>query len=283
MRKLLSTILVAVFLFGTLNLQAADETPEKTEATDSSSAATDSVPVEEAAPVKTEGVEKAPVEVKQTTKGTSEIIKDKFIEGGVGFMSIVLICLILGLAIAIERIIALNLATTNTKKLLEKTQQALRNGGVSEAKRVVSTTPGPVASIFAQGLVRIKEGIESVEKSILGYGSVEMGKLERGLTWISLFIVLAPLFGFMGTVIGMIGAFDNIEAAKTIEIDGIAGDIKVALLTTVGGLVVAVILQVFYNYCVSKIDAIVNDMDEASILFVDMLIAEEVIGTDKKA
>lgn len=205
------------------------------------------------------------------------VIKDKFIEGGPVFMSIVTTCLIFGLAIAIERIIALNLATTNVDKLLKNVKSALQAGGVDAAHDLCAKTPGPVASIFSQGLLRSGEGAEAVEKSIETYGSVEMGKLEKGLTWVSLFISLAPMFGFMGTVIGMIDAFDTIEAAEDIKIDQVAGGIKTALLTTVAGLIVAVILQVFYNYCISKIDNIVNQMEEASISMVDLLIAEEVI------
>ena len=201
-----------------------------------------------------------------------QIIKDKFIEGDPTFMSPVLICLILGLAIAIERIISLNLSTTNTAKLLSKVEDALESGGIEAAKEVTKSTRGPVASIFTQGLMRMSEGIEMVEKSVIAYGSVEMGRLERGLVWISLFISLAPMLGFMGTVIGMIGAFDAIEAAGDISPSLVAGGIKVALLTTVGGLIVAIILQLFYNYCVSKIDSIVNSMEDASISLVDLLV-----------
>ncbi len=201
-----------------------------------------------------------------------QAIKTKFIEGGWQFMSIVLLCLILGLAVAIERIITLNLSTTNTKKLLSNVEEALSSGGVEAAKDVCKNTRGPVASIFTQGLLRISEGIEMVEKSIISYGSVEMGRLERGLVWISLFISLAPMLGFMGTVIGMIDAFDAIEAAGDISPSLVAGGIKVALLTTVGGLIVAVILQLFYNYLVSKIDSLVNQMEDASISFVDILV-----------
>lgn len=201
-----------------------------------------------------------------------QAIKTKFIEGGWQFMSIVLLCLILGLAVAIERIITLNLSTTNTKKLLSNVEEALSSGGVEAAKDVCKNTRGPVASIFTQGLLRISEGIEMVEKSIISYGSVEMGRLEKGLVWISLFISMAPMLGFMGTVIGMIDAFDAIEAAGDISPSLVAGGIKVALLTTVGGLIVAVILQLFYNYLVSKIDSLVNQMEDASISFVDILV-----------
>ncbi|HBH25695.1 MAG TPA: flagellar motor protein MotA [Cytophagales bacterium] len=201
-----------------------------------------------------------------------QAVKEKFIEGGWQFMSIVLACLILGMAVAIERIITLNLATTNTKKLLAQVDEALTKDGVEGAKEVCKSTRGPVASIFTQGLMRMSEGVEMVEKSIISYGSVEMGRLEKGLIWISLFISVAPMLGFMGTVIGMIGAFDTIEAMGDIQASAIAGNIKVALLTTVAGLIVAVILQFFYNYLVSKIDSLVNQMEDASISFIDLLV-----------
>ncbi len=203
-------------------------------------------------------------------------IKKLFIEGGAVFMSFVLIALILGLAFAIERIIYLSLATTNTKKLLKKVENALDEGGVEAAKEVCRNSRGPVASIFYQGLDRSAEGVEAVEKTIVAYGSVQMGLLERGLTWIALFIALAPMLGFMGTVIGMIGAFDSIQAMGEISPAAVAGGIKVALITTVSGLIVAIILQIFYNYIVSKVDAIVNNMEDASISVVDLLIKHNV-------
>ena len=202
-------------------------------------------------------------------------LKTRFIEGGPGFMGIVLICLILGLAISIERIIFLNLATTNTQKLTQGVEQALASGGVEEAKDLCRNTKGPVASIFYQGLDRVDEGVESAEKAVVAYGGVQMGQLEKNVSWISLFIALAPMLGFMGTVIGMIQAFDKIEAAGDMQPSLVAGGIKVALLTTVFGLVVAIILQVFYNYIVAKIDSIVNDMEDASITLVDTLVAHK--------
>lgn len=211
-------------------------------------------------------------EMPQEEKTFTQQVKAKFIEGDPLFMSMPLVCLILGLAVAIERIITLNLSTTNTRKLLAKVEDALESGGVEGAKEVTKSTRGPVASIFTQGLMRMSEGIEMVEKSVIAYGSVEMGRLERGLVWISLFISLAPMLGFMGTVIGMIGAFDAIEAAGDISPSLVAGGIKIALLTTVAGLIVAIILQLFYNYCVSKIDSIVNSMEDASISLVDLLV-----------
>jgi biopolymer transport protein ExbB len=201
-----------------------------------------------------------------------QAIKTKFIEGGPGFMATVVLCLIFGLALSIERIIYLNLATTNTNKLLASVEEALKNGGVEAAKEVCRTTKGPVASIFYQGLDRMDQGVEMVEKSVVSYGGVQMGLLESGLSWITLFISIAPSLGFLGTVIGMIGAFDAIEAAGDISPNVVAGGMKVALITTVAGLIVAIILQLFYNYIVSKIDSIVVAMDDASISLVDMLV-----------
>ena len=219
-----------------------------------------------------EGVAVIEEEVVEEEVSFHQVIKQQFIDGGPEFMGIVLICLILGLAISIERIIHLNLATTNVSKLLGKVDEALNSGGVEAAKEVCRNTNGPVASIFVQGLMRMSEGVEMVEKSIIAYGSVEMGKLEKGMVWISLFISLAPMLGFMGTVIGMIDAFDAIAAAGDVSPSLVAGGIKVALLTTVGGLIVAVILQLFYNYLVSKVDSLVNSMEDASITLVDMLV-----------
>jgi biopolymer transport protein ExbB len=207
--------------------------------------------------------------------GFHQELKKRFIEGGPEFMGIVLLCLILGLAIAIERIIFLNLSTTNTKKLTQEVEDALASGGVEAAKEVCRNTKGPVASIFYQGLDRTDEGIDAAEKAVVAYGGVQMGQLEKNVSWISLFIALAPMLGFMGTVIGMIQAFDKIEAAGDMQPSLVAGGIKVALLTTVFGLVVAIILQVFYNYIIAKIDSIVNDMEDASITLMDLLIRQK--------
>ena len=203
-------------------------------------------------------------------------IKQKFIEGGPGFMGIVLVCLILGLAIVIERIIYLNMATTNTDKLLNNIESALNSGGVDAAKEVCRDTKGPVASIFYQGLDRSHEGIDMVEKSVVSYGGVQMGLLEKGLSWLSLFIALAPMLGFLGTVIGMIFAFDKIVSDGQVSPTTVAGGIKVSLLTTVFGLIAAIILQIFYNYIVSKVDGIVNEMEDASISLVDMMLKHKI-------
>jgi biopolymer transport protein ExbB len=202
----------------------------------------------------------------------TQTFKDRFIQGDPFWMSLPLICLILGLAMVIERIIYLNMASTNTTKLLTSVEDALKSGGVDAAKEVCRNTRGPIAGIFYQGLDRAHEGVDIAEKSIVAYGGVEVGRLERGLPWISLFIALAPMLGFLGTVIGMIIAFDRIEAAANISPTIVAGGIKVALLTTVFGLIVAIVLQVFYNYLQSKIDSITGQMEEASIGLVDLLV-----------
>lgn len=200
-----------------------------------------------------------------------QVLKQRFIEGDPQFMGIVLVALILGLAIAIERIIYLNMSTTNTKKLVASVDEALSSGGVEAAKEVCRNTKGPVASIFYQGLERGEEGIDAAEKAVVGYGGVQMGLLEKNVSWLSLFIALAPMLGFMGTVIGMIDAFDRIAVANDISPAVVAGGIKIALLTTVFGLIVAIILQIFYNYIISKIDSIVNNMEDASISLIDLL------------
>jgi len=219
--------------------------------------------------------EEAAEEMPAESASFTQELKKRFIEGGPGFMGIVLICLILGLAIAIERIIFLNLSTTNTTKLTAGVEEALSSGGVESAKELCRNTKGPVASIFYQGLDRVDEGVENAEKAVVAYGGVQMGQLEKNVSWISLFIALAPMLGFMGTVIGMIQAFDKIEAAGDMQPSLVAGGIKVALLTTVFGLIVAIILQIFYNYIVAKIDSIVNDMEDASITLIDILVAHK--------
>ena len=204
-------------------------------------------------------------------ESTINLLVRYFNEGG-EFMWPVLIILLLGLAIALERVITLNRADINTRKFIVNVKRALEDGGISAAEEVCANTRGPVASVFQAGLLRVDEGIDAVEKAVVAYGSIEMSFLERGLVWLSLFIALAPMFGFLGTVVGMVAAFDAIEAAGDISPSLVAGGIKIALLTTVFGLIVAIILQFFYNYAVSKIDRIVVDMEEASIELIDSLV-----------
>jgi biopolymer transport protein ExbB len=205
-------------------------------------------------------------------RSAHQVVKKNFIDGGWQFMAIVLVCLILGLAIAIERIITLSLATVNTKKLVEDLETAINDGDMDKAKQICKSTAGPTAEVLGEGLKRVDDGIDAVEKAIVSNGSVQMGLLEKGLVWLALFIALAPMLGFMGTVLGMIDAFDSIEKAGDIQPSMVAGGIKVALLTTVFGLITAIILQIFYNYITSKVDSLVNSMEDATISLVDILI-----------
>lgn len=205
-----------------------------------------------------------------STGGFANELAFRFNEGG-GFMWPVLIVLIIGLAIAFERIISLNRADINARKFMADVKESLDNGGVAQAEEVAANTRGPVASVVQAGLTRFDEGMDVVEKAVVSYGSIEMSFLERGLVWLSLGISLAPMFGFLGTVVGMVQAFDDIAAAGDISPTIVASGIKVALLTTVFGLIAAIILQIFYNYCVSKIDRITADMEEASVDLIDAL------------
>ena len=273
MKKLLALLMLfSVLSFG--NSTALFAQADTAAATDTDTAAVEAE-AEPVAPVQTTNEAADVAEFEEEDETFHQTVKRLFIDGGWEFMGIVLLCLILGLAVAIERIITLNMATTNTKKLLANVEDALSTGGIEAAKEVTRNNSSPIASIFTQGLMRSSEGIDMVEKSIVSYGSVEMGRLEKGLVWISLFISLAPMLGFMGTVIGMIGAFEAIEQAGDISPIVVANGIKVALLTTVAGLIVAIILQLFYNYCVSKIDSIVNKMEDASIALVDLLVKHQ--------
>ena len=271
MRKLLLMLLVFGLAVSSGSLYAQDEqNAEQTEATATEETVETEAPVAEEAP--------APVQETSTTADLTgyQVLKKYFIDGDWRFMAFVLVCLILGVAFCIERIITLNIATTNTDKLLSKIDESLKSGNVSQAMEICKATPGPTASILHEGLKVSSNGPDAVEKAVVSYGSVQMGLLERGLVWISLFIAMAPMLGFMGTVIGMIQAFDRIEAVGDLSPSVVAGGIKVALLTTVFGLVTAMVLQVFYNYIISKIDGIVNKMEDASIALVDILASNNI-------
>ena len=202
-----------------------------------------------------------------------QVLMQKFLEGGWEWMLPVLVCLVIGLAVAIERMLFLSFSNINTKKFIAKFEKTLNENGVEAAKDLCRNTRGPIASIYYQGLDRLDQGMDAVEKAVVSYGSVQTGQMESGLSWIGLFIALSPMLGFMGTVVGMVGAFDQIQAAGDISPTIVAGGIKVALLTTLMGLISAVILQLFYNYIVSKIDNLVNAMEDASITLVDILTA----------
>ena len=225
----------------------------------------------------TEEVAQAPAnDLAALTAGAPEVpltqaLKTKFIEGGAGFMSLIIICLVIGLALSIERILYLSFSKTNTKKLIADVEKALEEGGIEKAKEVCRNTRGPVASSYYQGLLHYDQGIDVVEKNIVSYGSVQNSELESGLSWISLFIAIAPSLGFLGTVIGMIQAFDAIQAAGDISPNVVAGGMKVALITTVAGLIVAMILQVFYNYILAEIEGLTAKMEDSTISLLDIV------------
>ena len=260
MKKLFLIVAVAIFSLGTVNAFAQETTTPATEET----AVVEETVVDEVPASDTQLAEAKPMH---------QVLMQKFLEGGWEWMLPVLLCLVIGLAVAIERILYLSLSTINSKKLIASVEEALKNGGIEAAKEVCRNTRGPIASIYYQGLDRYDQGLDAVEKAVVSYGSVQTGQMESGLSWIGLFIALSPMLGFMGTVVGMIAAFDAIQAAGDISPTLVAGGIKVALLTTLMGLIAAVVLQLFYNYIVSKIDSLVNDMEDSSITLMDILTA----------
>ncbi len=286
MKRLFSILgLATVFLFAGFHVQAANAAAltvqQDTAMTQDSMSATSGDTAQAATPVATQDNTSSTSNTEETQTAAasstsdslsfSQQVKKRFIEGGPVFMGLILLCLILGLAVAIERIIFLNLSSTNTKKLSRQVEDALNNGGVEEAKDLCRNTRGPVASIYYQGLDRTDEGLDAAEKAVVAYGGVQMGQMEKNVSWVALFISIAPMLGFMGTVFGMITAFDRIESAGTMAPALVAHGIKIALLTTLFGLIVAIILQIFYNYIIAKIDSIVNDMEDASITLIDIL------------
>lgn len=274
MKKTISSLVIAAAMtFGFVNLSVA-ETPDALTETQTEEIVEETPSVAEEAQMGSG--EEVAVEETQIELSFVQTLKQKYIEGAPLWMTPVLICLIIGLALSIERIVYLNLSTINTKKFLEEVETALKNGGVEAAKEVCRNTRGPIASIFYQGLDRAEEGIEMAEKSVVSYGGVQMGLLEKGLSWLSLFIALSPMLGFLGTVIGMIFAFDKIIQDGQVSPITVAGGIKVSLLTTVFGLIAAIILQIFYNYVVSKIDGLVNEMEDASISLIDMMLKHKI-------
>lgn len=271
MKKIFASLaLVGAMAFGITNATFAqdsfDEFTEQTAAPQEAAPAPEVAPAPAAAPAATPAVE-AP-----SNQGMFQALKIKFIEGGAGFMAIVALCLIIGLALCIERIITLSLSSINTKKFVDTVEGFLKNGNVQGALDYTAKTRGPIASIFNQGLSRFAEGPEAVEKTVVSYGSVQMGSLEKNITWISLTIALAPMLGFMGTVIGMIQAFDKIQQVGDISATVVAGGIKVALLTTVFGLIVAMILQLFLNFILTRIEALTTEMEDSSIKLLDMIV-----------
>lgn len=279
MKKLFALILCSVFIVGNMTSVFAQPKNEPTAAQTQKVNKVDSPPTNAGEPKKVEdgNAQKAKEEQKGSLTLTQSI-KNKFIEGDPVWMTPVLVCLLLGLAIVIEKIISLFLTSINAKKFTEDVDKILKSDGLEAAKTFCRNTKGPIASIYYQGLDRAKDGkIEEVEAAVQSYGSVQMGQLEKGMVWISLFIALAPMLGFLGTVVGMIQAFDKIEKEGDISPTVVASGIKVALLTTVAGLIVAIILQIFYNLLLSKIDSIANEMEEASIDLTDILVKNKVV------
>lgn len=280
MKKVISSLAIAAAMtFGFTSFATAqDEAPVDTAAVEEVAEGNEEDAADAVSAAAQEGEEETTT-ADETAKEELDFVqtlKQKYIEGDPLWMTPVLICLIIGLALSIERIVYLNLSTINTKKFLDQVETALKNGGVEAAKDVCRNTRGPIASIYYQGLDRADEGIEMVEKSVVSYGGVQMGLLEKGLSWLSLFIALAPMLGFLGTVIGMIQAFDKIVEDGQVSPTTVAGGIKVSLLTTVFGLIAAIFLQIFYNYIVSKVDGLVNEMEDSSISLVDMMLKHKV-------
>jgi biopolymer transport protein ExbB len=261
MKKVFAILsIVAIFSFGsTMTAVAQDSTATAPTTAVADSAVSDSTQVTEAAAAVEEG-------------GMHKGLKQKFIEGGAGWMAPIAFCLIVGLALCIERILYLSLSSTSTKKLLNSIDEAWDKGGVTAAMEICRNTRGPVASIFYQGLSRYDEGIDVVEKTVASYGGVQLGLLEKNLSWITLFITLSPSLGFLGTVVGMIQAFDKIQQVGDISATIVAGGMKVALLTTVFGLIVAMILQIFFNYILTLIESLTTDMEDSSISLLDIIV-----------
>lgn len=268
-------ILVVLTLGLTLNL-AAQEDATDLAGTETEVATGDAGPAEAAQDVELKNANTKNAEEAEEDLTFSQKLKQKFIQGDPLWMTPVLLCLIIGMALSIERVVYLNLSTIDTNKFKQEIEDALKSGGVAAALEVARNTRGPIASIYYQGLSRADEGVDIVEKSIISYGGVQNGLLEKGMTWLQLFIALSPMLGFLGTVIGMIQAFEQIVKDGQVSPITVAGGIQVSLLTTVFGLISAIILQIFYNYITSKVDGIVNEMEEASISLVDMMLANKV-------
>lgn len=272
MKKLIALLTIAGFMtFGISNsvLAQQEENVPQTEQAAPAEAAVEEVAAEEAAPV--EEIVTTTIAEEEEAPTFHEVLKKQYIDGGWGFMTLILVILVLGMALSIERIIYLTLSTTNTKKLLADFEKALNEGGIEKAKELCRNTRGPVASIFYQGLLRYNDGLDEVEKAMISYGSVMSGNLSSGSSWITLCISLGPNLGFFGTVIGMVQAFDDIAKAGDISPTIVASGMKVALLTTVFGLITAMVLQVAYNFILSKNEGILNDMEDSTITFMDIL------------
>lgn len=269
MKKILF-ILFALICFSITTVSAQDKGAKPETSTDTTTAIVDTTSTSTL-------LDEAALELEDSTAVSTEEggaytqLKTKFVDGGVGFMSLVALCLIIGLAFCIERIIYLSMSEIDAKKFMQQIEDKLTKDGVESAKELCRNTRGPVASICYQGLLRINETAENIERSVASYASVQIGNMEKGCSWITLCIAMAPSLGFLGTVIGMVMAFDNIETAGDIGPTIVASGMKVALITTIFGIITALILQLFYNYILSKIDHLTAQMEESSITLMDIL------------
>jgi biopolymer transport protein ExbB len=249
--------------------------PTAAQETDSTSATATAVAVTETPTELIDEDEMNVIELAAENSGFHSQLKKKFIEGSAGFMSLVALALILGLAVCIERIIYLTLSEVNAKKLMAEVEKKVEANDIEGAMSLCRDTRGPVASIAYQGLLRHKDTLENIERSVSSYASVQIGNMEKGCSWITLCIAMAPSLGFLGTVIGMVMAFDNIEMAGDIGPTIVASGMKVALITTIFGIITALILQLFYNYILTKIDRLTAQMEESAITLMDILSEEK--------
>nr|WP_314754304.1 MotA/TolQ/ExbB proton channel family protein [uncultured Prevotella sp.] len=281
MKKILACFCLSIVLLAASSMpvraqQVKGKTPveavQKTQKAVADSAVTDSLEADSALLAQDESSMLNDMDEVGEDKSFHQLLKSKFIEGNAGFMSLVALALVIGLAFCIERIIYLSLSEINAKKFMADLDDKLMAGDVEGAKTMCRETRGPVASICYQGLLRISESIDNIERSVVSYGTVQSANLEKGCSWITLFIAMAPSLGFLGTVIGMVMAFDQIQTAGDINPTIVASGMKVALITTIFGIIVALVLQIFYNYILSKIDHITSQMEESAISLLDSVM-----------
>ena len=270
-KQKIAFFVISFLLMSVTPVMAQDATAQKAQTEAAAAAALDTSAIDTTSLLLDEAVAEMDDSTAVADGGAYTQLKKKFTDGGVWFMSLVALCLIIGLAFCIERIIYLTLSEIDAKKFMVRLEEKLKTEGVEAAKDLCRNTRGPIASICYQGLLRIDSSMEEVERSVSSYASVQVGKMEKGCSWITLFIAMAPSLGFLGTVIGMVMAFDQIEIAGDIGPTIVASGMKVALITTIFGIIVALILQLFYNYVLSKIDHLTAQMEESAITLMDII------------
>ena len=264
MKKIIAILAIVGLLTCVQTVSAQEQTKDTTEIVEN-----DTITADSAMAVIDADLQGMEAELEGEGGGLHKQLKRKFIEGSAGFMSLVALALVLGLAFCIERIIYLTLSEVKTKKLMHDIDERLEKDDVDGAKELCRNTRGPVASICYQGLLHIKEPLDQIDRQLTNYGAVQINNMEKGCTWIRLFIAVAPSLGFLGTVIGMVMAFDRIQTAGDISPTIVAEGMKVALITTIFGIIVAIVLQFFYNYILSKIEHLTAQMEESAITFMD--------------